>query len=113
MTLLAGFGLAGTDSQPAGSQEETRTMTTTADTSNECVGDPRTPLCALETWSACILWSEPSLCEKVGLDGQQFRENESDFFEWEHTFRQITTRTVDAVHLSGIEAGEFAALRAE
>lgn len=111
VAILVGFGVAGAGAHPAGAQDEARTITTTGETSSPCVGDPRTPLCALDTWEACFLWTEPSLCEKVGLRGWDYREDESDPFEWEHTFRVITTRAIETRHLASIEAGQFAALQ--
>ena len=33
-----------------------------------CIGAPRTPLCAAETYEACDTWHEPGLCETVGFD---------------------------------------------
>ncbi len=37
---------------------------------SRCIGDPRTPLCALETLYACIYRGDISLCDKVGYDHQ-------------------------------------------
>ena len=89
-------------------------MRTTGDTSSQCVGDPRTPLCALDTWKACYLWTEPSFCERVGLEGLDFREDEiGSSFEEEHTLRRIAVRPIEARHLAGIESGRLAALAPE
>lgn len=35
---------------------------------SRCIGDPRTPLCAIETFAACIYRGDESLCDKVGYD---------------------------------------------
>ena len=106
--------LAIVSTQSADGQEELRTMTTTGDTTSRCVGDPRTPLCALDTWSACLLWGEPSLCEKVGLSGQEFRADEmGSTFEWEYTIWQIAVRSIEARHLARIESGRLATRRPE
>jgi len=35
-------------------------------TSSACVGDPKTPLCAVETQLACALRDERDLCRKIG-----------------------------------------------
>ncbi|MGE0093198.1 MAG: hypothetical protein AB7M05_14955 [Alphaproteobacteria bacterium] len=40
---------------------EIREITATASTS-DCIGDPKTPLCALDTYIACGTRSDPSLC---------------------------------------------------
>ena len=34
--------------------------------SSTCIGDPVTPLCAMETVEACVIWTDKSLCEAVG-----------------------------------------------
>jgi hypothetical protein len=39
---------------------------TATDATSMCIGDPRTPLCALETTLACRVRSDPVLCDKVG-----------------------------------------------
>ena len=112
--IVVAVVLAIINTPPARAQEEVRTMTTTGGTSSECVGDPRTPLCAFDTWNACFLWSEPSLCEKVGLEGQKYREAEiGSSFEGELAFRQITVRPIEARHLAEIEVGRLATLRPE
>ena len=48
-------------------------FTTDGNASSACIGDSRTPRCALDTWEACFIWAEPSLCEKVGVPGMGFR----------------------------------------
>lgn len=114
VALLVGCGVVGAGAHPAATQEEARTMTTTGETSSPCVGDPRTPLCALDTWNACFLWTEPQLCERVGLEGVDFREDEiGSTFEREHTFRRIAVRPIEARHLAEIEAGPLTALAPE
>lgn len=35
---------------------------------SRCIGDPRTALCAIETFMACIYRGDESLCDKVGYD---------------------------------------------
>jgi hypothetical protein len=36
-------------------------------TDSQCVGDPKTPVCAMETMLACLVRQEPDLCRKVGV----------------------------------------------
>jgi hypothetical protein len=36
-------------------------------TDSQCVGDPKTPVCALETMLACLVRQEPELCRKIGI----------------------------------------------
>lgn len=43
---------------------EIRVITQTNETS-ECIGDPRTPVCAVETLLACFIRQQRSLCETV------------------------------------------------
>jgi hypothetical protein len=37
-----------------------------ATTDSRCIGDPKTPLCAIETYFACFLRREPDYCDIVG-----------------------------------------------
>ncbi len=48
------------------STAEERFISPTAATSN-CIGDPVTPLCAVETRLACALRRDMRLCERVGV----------------------------------------------
>lgn len=41
-----------------------RRISTKSDNS-DCIGDPKTPLCAVETWFACIVRDDPTLCQRV------------------------------------------------
>jgi hypothetical protein len=36
-------------------------------TDSQCVGDPKTPVCALETMLACLVRQQPELCRKMGI----------------------------------------------
>lgn len=38
-----------------------------AEATSECIGDPRTPLCAVETFLACTTRRDMALCRKVGV----------------------------------------------
>lgn len=44
----------------------TRSISTETATST-CIGKPQTPLCAAETFFACMLRNAPSLCQAVGV----------------------------------------------
>lgn len=35
---------------------------------SDCIGDPKTPLCAAETYNACFMGSYEPLCRAVGVD---------------------------------------------
>ena len=56
---------------PHASAQEIRSITRTEATS-QCIGDPRTPLCAVETLLACFTRHDMSLCRRVGVDGVSF-----------------------------------------
>lgn len=62
---------------PAAGAAEIRTIASTGEASSACIGDPRTPLCALDTWEAYFVWRQPSLCKLVGLEGKEFRGAEA------------------------------------
>ena len=53
------------------SVQDIRSITQTGATS-QCIGDPRTPLCAVETLIACFTRHDMSLCRRVGVDGISF-----------------------------------------
>jgi hypothetical protein len=66
-TLLAACCLAAIafSTAPAGAGE-LRAITSKKETSSSrCIGDPKTPLCAVETAMACELWGEQELCNAV------------------------------------------------
>lgn len=46
--------------------KQVRVITPTEATSN-CIGDPKTPICAVETFMACSARLDRSLCERVGI----------------------------------------------
>ena len=43
-----------------------------ATTTSACIGDPKTPLCAVETFLACAVRRDMSLCRRVGVDNFSF-----------------------------------------
>ena len=65
LMALGAFAMEAGAAHP-GVGSELRDIATDDTASSECIGDPRTPLCALDTWKACFMWGEPSLCTKVG-----------------------------------------------
>ncbi|MEG3620301.1 hypothetical protein V5T82_17690, partial [Magnetovibrio sp. PR-2] len=40
--------------------------------SSTCIGDPKTPLCAVETIMACFARMDKALCGKVGVKGKVY-----------------------------------------
>ncbi len=55
-------------------QPEIRSISQTSATSR-CIGDPRTPLCAFETFIACWVRRDISLCEMVGRPNLSLRDD--------------------------------------
>jgi len=51
---------------------EVRTITATGATS-PCIGDPKTPVCAVETFLACSARQDKSLCLRVGVERSRFQ----------------------------------------
>ena len=45
---------------------QVRRVTLTA-ADSDCIGDPKTPLCALDTFQACLVRYDNELCFKIGL----------------------------------------------
>lgn len=41
-------------------------------TTSRCIGEARTPLCAVETLLACFQWNRPDLCRMVDDDEEQY-----------------------------------------
>ena len=60
---MPAFGCAGGERPAVG---QVRRVTPTA-TDSECVGDPKTPLCALDTFQACLVRYDNGLCFEIGL----------------------------------------------
>ena len=56
---------------PRASAQEFRSITRTEATS-QCIGDPKTPLCAVETFMACSLRRDIRLCRLVGRPKMSF-----------------------------------------
>jgi len=51
---------------------EVRTIAATTATS-PCIGDPKTPVCAAETFLACDSRQDKSLCRRVGVERTEFQ----------------------------------------
>ncbi len=104
--IWAGLIIALLATQVAGAAE-IRTIASTGEASSECIGDPRTPLCALDTWEACFVWRQPSLCKLVGLDGKEFRggegEGEGEDASWVYTYQPYDMLEIEDRHLADIE----------
>lgn len=65
--LLVAAGLLALAAEAwAGGKEEAEIRTITATTAtSDCIGDPRTPVCAVETVLACFARLDRALCEKA------------------------------------------------
>jgi hypothetical protein len=64
--LFASFLALGGAGAPAQEQPEIRRITQTEATS-DCIGDPKTPLCAVETFIACGVCQRLDLCHIAGV----------------------------------------------
>ena len=62
IVLAAGLPAA----QAGGGEEPTIRRITPTEADSDCIGDPRTPLCAVETRMACFIRKDVSLCRQVG-----------------------------------------------
>ena len=86
---------------PAGASE-VRTMTLDNETStSDCIGDPKTPLCAAETVEACFIRLTKDLCETVGADFSPYEGGtphtpDSYVGLYQHTYKHKGTRTLSA-----------------
>ncbi len=72
-------------------KNEIRVITPTEATS-KCIGDPRTPICAMETLMACFIRKTRSLCEAVGIN-----DVASHIFEEEPsstTYKIVSVKTI-------------------
>ena len=49
-------------------------------TTSKCIGNPKTPLCAIETYFACHYWKAKSLCDavKTPFDRYKFRASSNE-----------------------------------
>jgi len=71
-------------------QSELRFISPT-DATSDCIGNPITPLCAVETFKACALRLEPELCRMVGIEKYLFNktQNSSEYYV-------VSTHTITA-----------------
>ena len=102
LRISAGLILVLLATQPAGAAEM-RTIASTGEASSECIGDPRTPLCALDTWEACFVWRERLLCELVGLEEIAFSGGAGEAPRWVYTYQPYDVLEIDDRHLADIE----------
>ena len=67
--LVLSLGMLG----PIRGQEGQIRRITPTEADSACIGNPITPLCAVETWIACITREDLSLCRAVGQDYEFFK----------------------------------------
>lgn len=72
----AGPGSGMDDFDPA----QIRIITPTESTST-CIGDPRTPVCAVETFRACFARLDKRLCEKAGVSGDTMQFSKTPYLD--------------------------------
>ena len=68
LALLIGAGA----SQGSGSEEEQVRRITPTEADSACIGDPVTPVCAVETLFACFARLDAELCRAVGIEDPDF-----------------------------------------
>lgn len=61
--------------------DQVRIITPTESTST-CIGDPRTPVCAVETVMACALRLDMRLCGKVGITDYALPDKLADLYRY-------------------------------
>ena len=71
LVLLIGAGA----SQGSGSEEEQVRRITPTEADSACIGDPVTPVCAVETLFACFARLDAELCHKVGIRNPDFGDD--------------------------------------
>jgi len=69
---------------------------TTHDATSKCIGDPKTPLCAVETILACFARHDSDLCLKVGVSGMNFPGE-----TYTSHYRIMSTKILKADHITG------------
>jgi hypothetical protein len=107
--LLAGiapvWGCGGAAAPEAPPAPEIRRITQTEATS-DCIGDPKTPLCAVETFIACWVRRERPLCDTVGIR-KTFSFGDSKYVVAQvdyHLTKEFTIRAEDIPpHLKDVE----------
>ena len=57
---------------------------------SDCIGKPSTPVCAYETWLACSIRREPTLCARVGISGVRFNRYDGPPHELYYDILSVT-----------------------
>lgn len=92
-TSLAVLSLSISSATLAGGIEalgELRFISPTDATSN-CIDNPITPLCAVETFIACAVRIEPSLCRSIGIENYNYPKQKST-----SRYYVVSTHTITA-----------------
>lgn len=92
-TLTLAAACAATDAPDPGRFPEIRRITQTEATSG-CIGDPRTPLCAVETFLACFERKDRSLCRAVSVEISSFVNSAFRATEY-HLLKEYVIRAED------------------
>lgn len=110
--LTLGLGLAVSVGRADGqtvTQPELKVMDfTNAGSTSTCIGNPVTPLCAVETFEACLYRAEWSLCAAVDFAPGKLREFEpTNYFKLSYyRYKIMDIRTVRAEHTPTWANGE-------
>jgi len=87
---------------PAGAQEFRVFDPMGKQDTSRCIGDPRTPLCALDTFYACLFRGDIGRCDKVGYDYKAvYGDNvPSPYAKLAYKrFREISRKTLGAANI--------------
>ena len=74
---------------------------TNAGSTSSCIGNPVTPLCAVETFEACLIRSEWPLCATVGFEPGKLRRWISAGYArlYYHRYEVLSVKTIEAEHI--------------
>ena len=71
--FLLVLGLAVGPAHRSAAQEPEIRRIAASDATSGCIGNPVTPLCAVETFIACWVRADPALCRRVGVDKKSIK----------------------------------------
>ncbi|OHC74843.1 MAG: hypothetical protein A3H92_08575 [Rhodospirillales bacterium RIFCSPLOWO2_02_FULL_58_16] len=82
---------------PASAGEQETLTFDPATSSSRCIGNPVTPLCAVETYEACYLWVDKKVCAAMGIDPATFTFTTGAYFKLGiYHYRIETQKVIDA-----------------
>lgn len=73
--IVIGAGIVLSSNQHAVTQDAQIRRIIQTQATSECIGDPKTPLCAVDTFIACLTRRQLELCRVVGIERMSFRND--------------------------------------